>query len=231
MKNINFNVLFLTLFSISISFSQNFVDISDESTRFQNLLEKSNNGNFKSLNSSDFNGTTLVFKDDRTAILKTMSGDSFKLPNVNYDAYSDRIVTKINKDSIFIYNDAVINYVDFNNTIAKKYLIDNSGSRYLFTLENGEKVSFLKGYIGKVIKGKVNPMTKKMMTMNRLKISNIYFITKNNKTAIEINLKKSNILSILNDKKNEITKFVKSEKLSYKKEEDVIKIIKRYNSL
>ena len=49
-----------------------------------------------------------------------------------------------------------------------------------------------------------------------------------NDDLIQVELKKKDILKIFKSKQNEVTSFVKSNKLSYKKEEDVTKIFNYY---
>jgi len=59
-----------------------------------------------------------------------------------------------------------------------------------------------------------------------------YFVISSKKPIANIiKLKKKDILNLLADKKNEVESYVSNEKLDYKNEGDVIKIINYYNSL
>ncbi|PJB11616.1 MAG: hypothetical protein CO119_11120 [Flavobacteriales bacterium CG_4_9_14_3_um_filter_40_17] len=61
--------------------------------------------------------------------------------------------------------------------------------------------------------------------------SEFYIITDKHPTAKIFNLKKKDILNLLNDKSTEIELFVKKNKLNYKNEADVTKTFNYYNSL
>ncbi|WP_282089444.1 hypothetical protein [Aquimarina algiphila] len=58
-----------------------------------------------------------------------------------------------------------------------------------------------------------------------------YYIKDKNGDLTKIKLKKKEVLAVLKDKKTEIEKFASSKKLSFKKKEDLIKIIDYYNTL
>lgn len=58
-----------------------------------------------------------------------------------------------------------------------------------------------------------------------------YFVAVDGDKLIEVSLKKSKIMKLMAAHKKEIKAFVKTHRLSFKKEADVIKIINHYNSL
>ncbi|MCT4698123.1 hypothetical protein [Tenacibaculum haliotis] len=64
------------------------------------------------------------------------------------------------------------------------------------------------------------------------KKKNIYFIKfENDKKVIEIPTKTRKFLNLFSDKSKELKKFIKKNKLKTKKEDDLIKIFKYYNTL
>ena len=64
-----------------------------------------------------------------------------------------------------------------------------------------------------------------------VKYQDLFIINNDTNKVYPIKLKKKFILNILQDKKEKITEYVSDKKLRYKKEKDVIKILKYYDSL
>jgi len=62
-------------------------------------------------------------------------------------------------------------------------------------------------------------------------ISKIYFYKNGESPAQSFSTKKSKFLKIFGDKKSQISKYIVSEKLSLKKEKDLLKIFEHYNTL
>jgi hypothetical protein len=106
----------------------------------------------------------------------------------------------------------------------------NNRSSYFNPLNEGNTILLYKPEI-KLKKGRV-PATSYDRTVPPTFIDvSTYYIKKGDKTAKRIRLKKTDILAILSDKKNEIQAYIKSENLSLKKEDDLIKLMDYYNSI
>lgn len=232
MKQLTFTILFALLATIKI-YSQVGVDISDKNMGGQNIIQyEKGKGSYQTLLLGDISGSPLVYSDAvKNTVIKTTSGELYKIPSGNYNVYTDKIVSKISRDSIFSYDDSTIAHIIFDDVKAKKYSVMGDERRYFFILNEGEKISFLKSFTHRIVKGKVNPMTHQKMTENKIQILHEYFVSEDGKAVANITLKKKTILALMADKKNEIVTFVKNNKLSYKDETDVASIFKHYNAL
>jgi len=106
----------------------------------------------------------------------------------------------------------------------------NNRSSYFNPLNEGTAVLLYKPEI-KLKKGRI-PATSYDRTVPPTFIDvSSYYIKKGDETAKKIRLKKSDILTSLADKKNEVQAYIKDEGLSLKKEADLIKLMDYYNSI
>lgn len=106
----------------------------------------------------------------------------------------------------------------------------NNRSSYFNPLNEGSVVLLYKPEI-KLKKGRI-PATSydRKVPPTFIDVSS-YYVKKGEETAKRIRPKKSDILTSLADKKNEIQTFIKNEGLSLKKEADLIKLMDYYNSI
>ncbi|KGL62867.1 hypothetical protein [Polaribacter sp. Hel1_85] len=184
----------------------------------------------KNIENNDIKGTTYLLTNWlNKMIIYTNDKNSYSLNRSNFDLIKSKFVTKFPNDSIFEFDNNNIKYVELNNVIYKRYYF-HSADHFLAVLFNGNKISFLKKNIIYVKKGKINPMTHKEMIKDTYAIKNKYFAFING-DLLEIKLNKKDVLSLLKDKRKEIKSFIKKNKISYRKEVDITKLFKHYNSL
>lgn len=178
--------------------------------------------------SSEVLGTPFAFEDDVIVITST-DGKVYKVPNGNYNAKSNKIVSNYVKDSSFVFDSKAIESVKFGKYTAKNYKDEDSKNNFFFELTPHVKTKLLKKYVAKIKEGQINVMTKQKTSPDKFIIDDSYAITKNGTTTEEFRLKKKTILKLFNDKKKLIEKFVDDNDLSYKDEVDVVKIFNYYN--
>ncbi len=103
---------------------------------------------------------------------------------------------------------------------------------YLIALSKPGKVQFFFKPIKKLTKAKEPKSSYETYFPPSFVDESTYFVISSKKPIANIiKLKKKDILNLLADKKNEVESYVSNEKLDYKNEGDVIKIINYYNSL
>jgi hypothetical protein len=179
---------------------------------------------------NDIKGDAYLLKNWRsTMTIYTKQNKTFTIINSNLDLLKNKFVSKVSNDSIFEYDNRNIQYVNLNNVIYKRYVIEDK-VQFLAVIFNGKNASFLKKNSIFIDIGIVNPMTLKKMSEDKYVTKSKYFAYINGNMQ-KFTLRKAPVLSVLKDKKNKLKKFVKENKLSYKTEEGVLQIFKYYNSL
>ena len=173
---------------------------------------------------SEVTGNPFLFKDwDNVGVIKS-NGKLYNYKNINYNIYSDELGILKSKDSVFVFEKGLVDSFKIQNRNFHKF--NNSFFEVLYL---GFKVSFLKKYEAKIVEGMFNP-TDGSREKDRLVIIDDYYI-KNKSDIIKFSPSKKTISSLFNDQKDSVKSYIKKNKLSYKKETDLIKIFEYYNQL
>ena len=151
-------------------------------------------------------------------------GNTHSLRNFNYDVLSDDIGTLVGKDSILVFNKVSIDSFSVHKKIFKKY-----NGQFYNVINEGSKISLLIKHEVYIVEGFLNPIDG-IKGKSRFKTIDDYYIKKSNNIVKFIPSKRS-ILSIFKEDEIRVKKFIKQNKLSFKKEKDLIKIIEYYNQL
>lgn len=179
---------------------------------------------------NEVKGDTYLLKNWlSTMTIFTNDKNSFSVNNANFALLKSKFVTKLSKDSIFEFDNDNIKYVKLNDVVYKRFYYNNT-NHFLAVLFNGNKASFLKKNLIYIKKGRVNPMTQVKIVKDSYAVKDKYFVFVKGEVQ-EIDLNKKEFLSLFKDKKNEVKSFMKQQKLSFKVEEDIVKLFKYYNSL
>jgi len=165
------------------------------------------------------------------AIIVTTSNRELRLNNINFNLKDNQFETETLGDSLFIFNNSKIQYVETLTTTFIKLRHPRSNEMSFFEkLLDLKKISLYKHPELEITEGILNPLTQEK-NPDVYKRAYSYFYSKNNSGFIEIKLKKKQILDAFPEKKKEIANFVKENKLSYNSEEDLIRIFTYYISL
>ena len=173
----------------------------------------------------EFTGTTYLFSEWENDGKFYINGKSYKVNNININALKNDLESKIGKDSILVYDKYKIDSVVVNKRKFKKYN-DNSFYEVIF---EGDSKSLLKKYKVDVVKGTYNVAQGKY-DKTKLKLSDIYYI-KEGENISSFNLSKRSIIELCEGNETSIKKYIKTNKLSIKKDEDIAKILKYNTSL
>ncbi len=173
----------------------------------------------------EFTGTTYLFSEWENDGKFYINGKSYKVNNININALKNDLESKIGKDSILVYDKYKIDSVVVNKRKFKKYN-DNSFYEVIF---EGDSKSLLKKYKVDVVKGTYNVAQGKY-DKTKLKLSDTYYI-KEGENISSFNLSKKSIIKLCEGNETSIKKYIKTNKLSIKKDEDIAKILKYNTSL
>lgn len=215
-------IFILLVFSIQILNGQNYEPFLDQYYfNKNNSISKANS--FESISGSPYKNDKFI-----TGILKMKDSTVYKLP-LRYNIYADEMEYQMDNKNYYVTNKQNIEEVSFENSIYKYMTIE--GKRGFFEQLVLGKCTLLKKYIihfqaaegPKPIEGTPRPA-------QFLNQRSQYFILTNNKEPVMIKKMKA-ILEVLNDQKNSLEVFIKTNNVKKLNEKNLIKIVNYYNSL
>lgn len=165
----------------------------------------------------DVNNDLYLFQNWNNQGVLYLEDMKYHLSNMNFNITSNKFDSRISRVKNFAFNNSEIDSVIINNHLFKK-----AGNIFCEVLYENEGFQFLKKYDIKYKEGVQNRLDgtfgkKKMLLMDN-------YLVKNNKDYKKIELNKKDILNLFDGDKETLEKFVSKEDLSYKKEEDIVKI-------
>ncbi|MCD6598004.1 MAG: hypothetical protein J7L04_09970 [Bacteroidales bacterium] len=195
------------------------------------LFNRDMNDNKVQNNYINIEGSPYLFDDFRKGEVLLKDGKLFK-GEFRYDKYVDQVEFKVKQGNFWIANPSYIDYVKIDTTlmlfIQKDIEQPDKGSYYII-LVSGKIQLILKK--GSILQSAEDPKpyidAKPAKFLDR---KDLYYLLNESNTPIRITSKKV-LINELSDKSSEISKFIKSNKISYKKEEDLIYLINYYISL
>ena len=167
-----------------------------------------------------FLGSTYLFSEWDNNGIFYIQGKSYRIAHININVLMNDIEALLGKDSIIVFDKYKIDSLIIDNKKFKKY---NSNSFYEVIYEDDKK-SLLKNYDIDAIEGSFN-LSKGAYDKKKYKITDRYFI-KEGDDILKITLSRKSILEFCNGNDKAVKNFVKKNKLSFKKETDLIKILK-----
>jgi hypothetical protein len=224
--------LLLCFFITSITFAQ----ISDNVNKaaagdIPNLQKISHGSGYNGGTMTFFNpprqvdGSEYLFDDWKNyAVIYTEDNQTFALRNINLNIKQNAFVSKVEGDSLFTFSFNNIDKIQINGRTYKNYYWDDDNRVYEIIYE-GDEWSIVKGFKIVEVTGSANPMVNR--TRDRLVRKSFYYL-KDDKGINSFRLKKSKILKLLNadeTKVEEVENFAKQNDLSFKRENDVRKIL------
>ena len=233
-------LLFLTLSFVGYSQSTN-TNVSDNTAlALQGITGGNNNGGngvygtaMRFVNPPrTIDGSIYLFNNWKNypVVVKSKDNKIFTLDNVNFNLRTNRMVTKISQDSIFVLNMKSIETVDIQGKVFKK--VDTEiGSRIFEVIYESEKVSLLNFHSVKLVEGSVNPMLSRKT--DKLVHKEVYYVL-NGQGINELRLKKKSILNSFasnDNEKNSLLKYFLENKLSFKKIDDVKVVLNNLNTI
>ena len=173
-------------------------------------------------------GSTYLFDDwNNDGEIQTLTGERFLVKNINLNISRNAFEAKINNnDSIFSFNFNNIKQVIINGKSFKNYFY-NEDNRVYELIYSGTQFTILKGFSVKLVTGSGNPMLNRSNDKYVKKES--YFIRSQENNTIEgFKLSKRSLNKLFQNSSMDVSRilaYIDSNKLSYKDENDVIKIL------
>ena len=221
------HILFIIVMITSLSFSQNNATENNGAQMFGALASSSRS--YGSTSGMFINpakkaqGSVHLFKDwNNLAMIHASDAQKFSLKNINLNVERNTFESKISEDSIFTFNFNNIDKFVINNRVFKNYY-NNGENRVFEVIYDSGQLVLLKGYKIQFVKGSPNPMLNR--STDKTVQKEFYFIRQNSSIR-SFRLKKSNILDLLSpDQAKAAEKYVKDNRLSYKEDTDVNRIL------
>ncbi|MDH7445348.1 hypothetical protein [Aquimarina sp. 2201CG14-23] len=101
---------------------------------------------------------------------------------------------------------------------------------YFVLVELNEQYRIYKKYDLKIIEPKAMDANTGSAQIGKIKAIETYYLEENG-TAIVLPTKKSEILAMFSDKKDELKDYIKKEKIKVRKADDLVKLVSKYNAL
>jgi len=223
----------LSLLFVFLSFNINSQNDSDIGAGLQNLTGNSalTAGTWlRNVVTTKTEGTVYLFEDWKTqGVITNVDGKNLSIKGLNYDAKNDAILAKISKDSVYMFNNAVIKEVIINKRKFKRYQnIDNDAS-YMEVLAMNNNIEILKRNGKKIKKGIKDPLTQVTAPDRYLDDNKIYF--KQGNVVQEIKLKNKSFAKLFGEHSKEISNYMSKMKISVKDETKLQMILNYYGTL
>jgi hypothetical protein len=169
-------------------------------------------------------GTVYLFEDWNNAGVIHAADQRFALNNINLNIERNSFESKVGKDSLFSFNFNNVEKFVINGRTFKNYYWEDDNRVYEIIYES-DSWSIIKGFKIVEITGSANPMLNR--TRDRMVRKTFYYL-KDDKGIHYFKLRKNRILKLVEGGKKEANKvenYAKENSLSFKKEEDVRKIL------
>jgi hypothetical protein len=180
-------------------------------------------------------GDPFIYRDFHEGELTLKNGETYRL-NLRFDIYGNQVHLK-NNDQIYgiihpekvasiVIDTLTLLYCNYVNSPAD----NSSGEGSYFILKTDGKCKLL---LKKNIRIQDAEPSKGLQDAKPAKfvhLGDTYYLKQEGKNAIRINGKKD-LLTVLGDKKDEINRLIKTEKLGRKNPGELVKIVSYYNSL
>ena len=191
----------LFLFSSSVIFSQSSTatSVSDNNANTLNSIAGGNGDRtnrvgvvMRFINPPKIvDGSIYLFESWKNYPVTVISKDnkSYTLNNVNFNLRTNRLVTKLSKDSVFVFDMTKIDNINIQNKTFKK-IPTQIGERIFEVIYESEDMSVLNFHSVKLVEGSVNPMIGRKT--DKLMHRETFYVLKG-ATVVEFRLKKKDI--------------------------------------
>jgi len=170
-------------------------------------------------------GTVYLFEDwNNAGVIHATTNQRYSLRNINLNIERNSFESKVGRDSLFSFNFNNVEKFVINGRIFKNYYWNDDNRVYEIIYESKDW-SIIKGFKIVEVTGSANPMLNR--TRDRMVRKTFYYL-KDDKGINTFKLKKSKILKLVNGdeaKSDKIVAYAKANKFSFKREDDLKKIL------
>ena len=167
-------------------------------------------------------GSYLLFEDwDHLGIIKTTRDKSFKIENINFNIKDNRYESKVGNDFVYVFDLENVDYLLIDYRKFKSYnLPEDDANVIMEVIVDHSAFTLLKKYKIDIKIGEAHPLMLEPTTDEYI-IKSSYYIKRGDNVE-KFKLSKKNINDLIGaDKRKALSKYVKSNKLSYKRDKDV----------
>lgn len=187
--------------------------------------------------SPDIEGTAYLSPDFSRANIILVNGMPLTNLRVKFNLEQNQLYFSDSLSSSFVFNKAVLRKVVFNTVFSNigSPIILKSGypainkqdTNYLYELQAEGKIDWLRKQ-ERVIQTTKNEFSGEVHKEFVEYISYYYY---SNKTMSEYRNDKADLLKLMKDKQKEVEAFITTNKINFKKNADVVKLVSYYNKL
>lgn len=175
----------------------------------------------------DIDGIPYLNSEFQSGVFYLKNGKTFDLPS-RYNIYRDEMEYLLDG----------VSYVVGNPEALEKVLLAGSEFRYLPTISKGGYFEILESgkctlFLKRIVEYRPSEGSRPIVGLLPAKFvrnADLFYLV-NNQTQIFKILNVSSVVNVLQDQKPKIESFIKQEKIQNIKKENIVKIIKYYNSL
>lgn len=224
-----YSLLIFSLVFVQLVLAQN--EETSDRTDVNNFLTNSSSGQMPTMEpiNKDLGGDCHLYdKWDNYAKIYT-NGKRLKLNSFYYNLHRDMVETKIASDSVFSFNSSAIDSNVVNNRSLKPVrAAGKAGSNFAEILYENKGYTFFKRFSTKIRKAEVNPISGGYDFPDRIEKNAAFYLSTPQKGGREMLPKRKDILQAPDLDKSEFKKFTRKNNLSFKQEEDIIKIVEHF---
>ena len=147
------------------------------------------------------------------------NGKEYQISNINFNITENKLSCKLKNGEFFLFKSIDVPMFSINNRLFKK-----NGRSYFEVLLEEESTYFYKRYDIRFKDGVKHRMGGGDVNPSRFVLTHSYLIKSGDVTKTLESSKKS-ILEFFDSQQDALKKFVKDNKLSYKRENDLVKIV------
>jgi len=184
-----------------------------------------------SYENAHIDGSQYLFKEWENNGSIVIGSKKYILANINFNIDRQEFMSKVENDSVYVYDTNIVDQVTINGKLFKRIYngIERKNKMYE-VVRSGKNFSVVKEYYIKVLEASPNPMLNR--PNKKIKQKNKLFVYTASENLVDLKLQKKSVLTFMDKKYNQTIKdFVDKNNLSYKKENDVVRIFNYYDTL
>jgi hypothetical protein len=167
-----------------------------------------------------------------TGVITVGGGKKYQVSNLNYNIKDDRLESRITADSVYIFDSRNIVQVDFGDVKFRTLMNpEKYGLSFFEVIGSFNKKSLLKLHTLKIVEGMINPMSHQKQTPDKFVKDTEYYVRDSSGEMEEFKLKKKTVLRFFNNISDEVDQYASEHDLSFKDDEDLIRIFKKYATI
>ncbi len=175
-------------------------------------------------------GSFLLFESWNNRAYLYVGEEKLAVSNINFHVDEEKFISQMENDSTFVYDFKGINRIVVNDRPFISLYSSKEGKNKVYeVVAESDELSLVKNYYSDVMTGSANPMINR--ARNKIKLKSNYFIMING-GLLPFNKKKTGFRSVIPSEKAEmLERFVKSNKLSYRNDDDLKRIVQYLSTI